>query len=74
MKYLWAAKLELFFVLCQMPQWQGGMKGNSKVLARRVFSRPMDAHFWKKHKENSPNLSYVYRKTLILDGQLSMSG
>ena len=26
----------------------------SKVLARRVFSRPMDAHFWKKHKENSP--------------------
>ena len=34
-----------------------------KVLARRVFSRPMDAHFWKKHKENSPNLLYVYGKT-----------
>ena len=34
-----------------------------KVLARRVSSRPMDAHFWKKHKENSPNLSYVYGKT-----------
>ena len=45
-----------------------------KVLSRRVFSRPMDAHFWKKHKENSPNLSYVYGKTLILDGQFSMSG
>ena len=45
-----------------------------KVLARRVFSRPMDAHFWKKHKENSPNLSYVYGKTLILDSQFSMSG
>ena len=45
-----------------------------KVLARRLFSRPMDAHFWKKHKENSPNLSYVYGKTLILDGQFSMSG
>ena len=46
----------------------------SKVLARRVFSRPMDAHFWKKHKENSPNLSYVYGKMWILDGQFSMSG
>ena len=34
-----------------------------KVLARRAFSRPMDAHFWKKHKENSPNLLYVYGKT-----------
>ena len=34
-----------------------------KVLARRVFSRPMDAHFWKKHKGNSRNLSYVYGKT-----------
>ena len=34
-----------------------------KVLARRPSSRPMDAHFWKKHKENSPNLSYVYGKT-----------
>ena len=34
----------------------------SKVLARRVSSRPMGAHFWKKHKENSPNLSYVYGK------------
>ena len=45
-----------------------------KVLARRVFSRPMDAHFWKKHKENSPNLSYIYGKTLILDSQFSMSG
>ena len=32
----------------------------SKVLARRVSSRPMDAQFWKKHKENSPNLSYVF--------------
>ena len=46
----------------------------SKVLARRPSSRPMDAHFWKKHKENSPNLSYVYGKTWILDGQFSMSG
>ena len=46
----------------------------TKVLARRVFSRPMDAHFWKKHKENSPNLLYVYGKTWILDGQFSMSG
>ena len=27
-----------------------------KVLARRVSSRPMDAHFWKKYKENSLNL------------------
>ena len=45
-----------------------------KVLARRVSSRPMDAHFLKKHKENSPNLSYVYGKTLILDGQFSVSG
>ena len=35
----------------------------TKVLARRPSSRPMDAHFWKKHKENSPNLSYVYGKT-----------
>ena len=34
----------------------------SKVLARRVSSRPMDAHFWKKHKENSPNLLYVLEK------------
>ena len=33
-----------------------------KVLARRVSSRPMDAHFWKKHKENSPNLLYVLEK------------
>ena len=47
---------------------------SSKVLARRVSSRPMGAHFWKKHKENSPNLSYVYGKTWILDGQFSMSG
>ena len=22
----------------------------------------MDAHFWKKHKENSPNLLYVLEK------------
>ena len=34
-----------------------------KVLTRRVSSRRMDAHFLKKHKENSPNLSYVYGKT-----------
>ena len=33
-----------------------------KVLARRVSSRPTDVHFWKKHKENSPNLSYIYGK------------
>ena len=46
----------------------------TKVLARRVSSRPMDAHFWKKHKENSPNLLYVYGKTCLLDGQFSMSG
>ena len=26
------------------------------VLARRVSSRPMDTHFWKKYKENSLNL------------------
>ena len=35
---------------------------HTKVLARRVSSRPMDAHFWKKHKENSPNLLYVLEK------------
>ena len=29
----------------------GWERGN--VLARRVSSRPMDAHFWKKYKENS---------------------
>ena len=46
----------------------------TKVLARRVSSSPMDAHFWKKHKENSPNLLYVYGKTYLLDGQFSMSG
>ena len=46
----------------------------TKVLARRVSSRPMDAHFWKKYKENSPNLLYVYGKTCLLDGQFSMSG
>ena len=33
-----------------------------KVLARRVSSRPMDTHFWKKHKENSANLLYVLEK------------
>ena len=30
----------------------------NKVLARRVSSRPMDAHFWKKYKKNSFKLSY----------------
>ena len=49
-------------------------EGLAKVLARRVSSRLMDAHFWKKHKENSPNLLYVYGKTCLLDGQFSMSG
>ena len=33
-----------------------------KVLTRRVSSRPMDAHVWKKHKENSPYLLYVLEK------------
>ena len=28
----------------------------AKVLARRVSSRPMDAHFWKKYKETSLDL------------------
>ena len=28
----------------------------AKVLSTRVSSYPMDAHFWKKHKENSLNL------------------
>ena len=28
----------------------------SKVLARRVSSCPMDAHFWKKYKQNSLHL------------------
>ena len=40
----------------------GGVVVHHKVLARRVSSRPMDAHFWKKHKENSPNLLYVLEK------------
>ena len=45
-----------------------------KVLARRVLSHPMDAHFWKKYKENSLNLLKFYRTTSLLDGQFSMSG
>ena len=28
----------------------------ANVLARRVSSRPVDTHFWKKYKENSINL------------------
>ena len=28
----------------------------TKVSARRVSSRPMDAHFWNEYKENSLNL------------------
>ena len=34
-----------------------------KVLARRVSSRPMDAHFWRKYRENSLNLLQFYGKT-----------
>ena len=35
------------FLLCGCP---------SQGLARRVSNRPTDAHFWRKYKENSPNL------------------
>ena len=45
-----------------------------KVLARGVFSHPMDARFWKKCKENSLNLLQFYGKTCLLDGQFSTSG
>ena len=27
-----------------------------KVLARSLFSHPVDAHFWKKYRENSRDL------------------
>jgi len=36
--------------------WGVWLSTTRKVLARRVSSRPMDAHFWKEHKENSPSL------------------
>ena len=42
---------------------------NSKVLARRVSSCPMDTHFWKKYKETSLNLLDFYGKTCLLDSQ-----
>ena len=45
-----------------------------KVLARRVSSRPVDTHFWKKYKENLLNLLKFYEKTCLLDRQFSMSG
>ena len=36
----------------------------SKVLAKRVSSCLMDAHFWKKYKENSPNLFLILWENL----------
>ena len=50
---LWDLKTETVLAGSDWNTWPTG-----KVLARRVSSCPMDAHFWKKDKENSPNISF----------------
>ena len=50
-----------------------GTRVVAKALARGVSSRPMDAHFWMKNKENSLNLLQFYGTTCPLDGQRSIS-
>ena len=51
---LWDLKTETVLAGSDWNTWPTG-----KVLARRVSSCPMDAHFWKKDKENSPN-NYLF--------------
>ena len=40
-----------------------------KVLARKVSSHSVDAHFWKKYKENLVNLLYICGKTCLPSGR-----
>ena len=51
---LWGLKTETVPAGSDRNTWPTG-----KVLARRVSSCPMDTHFWKKYKENSPNLFLI---------------
>ena len=51
---LWDLKTETVPAGSDRNTWPSG-----KVLARRVSSCPMDTHFRKKYKENSPNLFLI---------------
>ena len=63
------------FYSCGSVTWpMNGSEAVGNVLARRASRRPVDAHFWGKYIQNSPNLLTNLQGTCSLDAQLLISG